>query len=191
MQLEIRRLHRELGVTMVFVTHDQSEAMTLSDRVAVFNKGRIEQLDVPSALYDAPANPFVAGFLGDNNRAVGALAGHDGATVRIDVPGARAPVLARASASLHVAGGAAREVTLCVRPERLRVLSPGEAGGFDASVVDLIHQGDHWRMIARLDQAAKDAAPWHVKLPPGALPPGAAPGERIRLGFAAEDAWAF
>ncbi|HET7527200.1 MAG TPA: ATP-binding cassette domain-containing protein, partial [Burkholderiaceae bacterium] len=67
MQLEIRRLHRELGVTMVYVTHDQSEAMTLSDRVAVFNCGRVEQLATPKQLYDAPANPFVAGFLGDNN----------------------------------------------------------------------------------------------------------------------------
>ncbi len=67
MQLEIRRLHRELGVTMVYVTHDQSEAMTLSDRVAVFNHGRIEQLASPQQLYDAPANPFVAGFVGDNN----------------------------------------------------------------------------------------------------------------------------
>jgi len=67
MQLEIRRLHRELGVTMVFVTHDQTEAMTLSDRVAVFNHGRIEQLASPQQLYDTPANPFVAGFVGDNN----------------------------------------------------------------------------------------------------------------------------
>ena len=70
-QLEIRRLHRELGVTMVFVTHDQSEAMTLSDRVAVFNHGRIEQLADPRTLYDAPANPFVAGFIGDNNLVAG------------------------------------------------------------------------------------------------------------------------
>src|ERR1035437_1927262 len=73
MQLEIRRLHRELGITMVFVTHDQSEAMTLSDRVAVFNQGRIEQLASPQQLYDAPVNPFVANFLGDNNMINGTL----------------------------------------------------------------------------------------------------------------------
>ena len=75
MQLEIRRLHRELGVTMVFVTHDQAEAMTLSDRVAVFNHGRIEQLATPQALYDTPANAFVAGFVGDNNVLLGQLQG--------------------------------------------------------------------------------------------------------------------
>jgi len=187
MQLEIRRLHREVGVTMVYVTHDQSEAMTLSDRVAVFNQGRIEQLDVPSALYDAPANPFVAGFLGDNNRATGTLAGRTGATVQVALPGQRAAVAARASAALQAG---VVQVTLCIRPERLRLINEDGPQGLAASVVDLIHQGDHWRMIVRLDHAA-DAAPWHVKLPPGAAPADAAPGARVRLGFAPEDAWAF
>jgi len=191
LQLEIRRLHREVGVTMVFVTHDQSEAMTLSDRVAVFNNGRIEQLDVPSALYDAPANPFVAGFLGDNNRAVGRLAQHDGERVQVALDGQDAPVAARASAALRAAGaGTTRAVTLCVRPERLRLINSTDAG-LAASVVDLIHQGDHWRMIAKLDHAAPDAAPWQIKLPPGAAPAGTTPGARVRLGFAADDAWAF
>ena len=84
MQLEIRRLHRELGVTMVYVTHDQSEAMTLSDRVAVFNQGRVEQLATPKQLYDAPANPFVAGFLGDNNMIDAAVeSGSAGAAVQL------------------------------------------------------------------------------------------------------------
>jgi putative spermidine/putrescine transport system ATP-binding protein len=196
MQLEIRRLHREVGVTMVYVTHDQSEAMTLSDRVAVFNQGRIEQLDVPSALYDAPANPFVAGFLGDNNRAIGTVAGHAGATVRVALAGGSSVVAARASAALAAALGAAsaaaRDVTLCIRPERLCVLGAAEdASGIGATVVDLIHQGDHWRMIARLDHGAADAAAWHVKLPPGGVPAGARPGAQVRLAFAADDAWVF
>ncbi|HET9821261.1 MAG TPA: ABC transporter ATP-binding protein [Burkholderiaceae bacterium] len=189
LQLEIRRLHREVGVTMVFVTHDQSEAMTLSDRVAVFNHGRIEQLDVPSALYDAPANPFVAGFLGDNNRVEGTLAARDGAVAQVLLAGQAAPVAARASAALQARAGA-REVTLCVRPERLRLLNEGEPGGVVASVVDLIHQGDHWRMIVRLDQAP-GVAPWHVKLAPGGVPAGTAPGQRVRLGFAPDHAWAY
>jgi len=196
MQLEIRRLHREVGVTMVYVTHDQSEAMTLSDRVAVFNKGRVEQLDVPSALYDAPANPFVAGFLGDNNRASGTVAGHAGATVQVALAGGGSVVAAQASAALKAAlgtaGAATRDVTLCIRPERLRVLAEADgAPSVAATVVDLIHQGDHWRMIARLDHAASDAATWHVKLPAGSAPAGARPGARVRLAFSAEDAWAF
>ncbi|MGO8572791.1 ABC transporter ATP-binding protein, partial [Rhizobium ruizarguesonis] len=61
LQAELKALHRDLGTTMVFVTHDQSEALTLSDLVAVFNKGRIEQIDTPEALYERPATPFVAG----------------------------------------------------------------------------------------------------------------------------------
>ena len=189
LELEIRRLHREVGVTMVFVTHDQSEAMTLSDRVAVFNQGRIEQLDVPRVLYDAPANPFVAGFLGDNNRIAGTLAGREGATVHVTLPGQAVPLVARASARLQ-AQADAREVTLCVRPERLRLLKEEESGGVAASVVDQVHQGDHWRMIARLEQAA-GAAPWHVKLPPGGAVEGLAPGQRVRLGFAPDEAWVF
>jgi putative spermidine/putrescine transport system ATP-binding protein len=82
MQLEIRRLHRELGVTMVFVTHDQAEARTLSDRVALFNQGRIEQVATPKQLYDTPVNPFVAGFIGDNNMLRGAGAASAGACAR-------------------------------------------------------------------------------------------------------------
>ena len=73
MQLEIRRLHRRLGVTMVYVTHDQAEALTMSDRIAVFHRGRIQQLDRPERLYEAPVNAFVARFIGENNRFDGTL----------------------------------------------------------------------------------------------------------------------
>jgi putative spermidine/putrescine transport system ATP-binding protein len=200
MQLEIRRLHRDLGVTMVFVTHDQGEAMTLSDRVAVFNKGRIEQLDTPQALYDAPANPFVAGFLGDNNRITGRLAGRnaDGHAL-VEPRGAGSALAARCSAALAAAlagGGAApAEATLCVRPERLHLLAPHARDGVPATVTDLIHQGDHWRVLARPALAGTTdddaAAQWLVKLSPSALPAGLARGQEIRLGFRPDEAWAF
>jgi putative spermidine/putrescine transport system ATP-binding protein len=191
MQLEIRRLHREVGVTMVYVTHDQAEAMTLSDRVAVFNQGRIAQLDTPTRLYDAPANPFVASFLGDNNLLVGRRAGSgsDAAHVRIELPGNADAVVARASAALACADSP--EVTLCVRPERLRVRPADGSEGLVATVIDLIHQGDHWRMIAQLEALPAHAPAWLVKLAPGAVPAGAAPGQRVRLAFGADDAWAF
>ena len=68
MQLEIRRLHQRLGVTMVYVTHDQAEALTMSDRIAVFHRGRIQQLDTPEQMYEYPKNAFVARFIGENNR---------------------------------------------------------------------------------------------------------------------------
>ncbi len=207
LQLEIRRLHRELGVTMVFVTHDQREAMTLSDRIAVFNHGRIEQIGAPQALYDAPATPFVAGFVGDNNRLQCTLAGRDAATgrARLRLPGPAAPALsARCGPSLAQAldaGPAPATALLCVRPERLVLQGPGHPQGPDhdpdlawlpAQVADCIHQGDHWRVIARLDAAvAPQAEPWLVKLPPTALPDGLAAGHPIRLGLRPGDAWAY
>lgn len=180
MQLEIRRLHRELGVTMVFVTHDQSEAMTLSDRVAVFNHGRIEQTASPQDLYDAPANPFVAGFVGDNNM----LRGHADA----------GPALRLADGScLHgrAAGSIApgSQGTLCVRPEHLRVAADADAGNrLQATLLDAIHQGDHWRLVVRLRCSQ---ATWFAKLAPGALPCGVAPGQELALAFDREHAWLF
>ena len=74
MQSELKRLHRHLGITFVYVTHDQSEALSMSDRVAVFNKGRIEQLDTPRQLYSRPQTPFVARFVGSSNVIEGEMA---------------------------------------------------------------------------------------------------------------------
>ncbi len=182
MQLEIRRLHRELGVTMVFVTHDQSEAMTLSDRVAVFNHGRIEQLATPQQLYDAPVNPFVAGFIGDNNRLDGQADG--GAALRTEgglcLQGRTTEALAAGTAA-----------TLCVRPEHLRVTLATDAAAVNqlpATLVDAIHQGDHWRLVARL--GGSDTT-WFAKLAPGALTPGLVAGQPVSLAFEPRHAWLF
>ncbi len=199
MQLEIRRLHRELGVTMVFVTHDQSEAMTLSDRVAVFNHGRVEQLASPQALYDAPANPFVASFLGDNNMISAAP----------EPAPAAGQILLRACGSVlrgrSGRGEASSDAvaTLCVRPESLQIALDADAlrtdNRLDATLIDAIHQGDHWRLVMQLaggdgagPHGAAAAAPqWFAKISPTALPPGLLPGQRLALGFRAEDAWVF
>ena len=79
MQYEIKHLHERLGITIVYVTHDQSEALTMSDRIAVFNDGRIQQLATPADLYEKPENSFVAQFIGENNRLRGVTrAMHDG-----------------------------------------------------------------------------------------------------------------
>jgi putative spermidine/putrescine transport system ATP-binding protein len=180
MQLEIRRLHRELGVTMVFVTHDQAEAMTLSDRVAVFNHGRIEQLATPQALYDAPANPFVAGFVGDNNM----LAGAAESDAALRLPDGTC-LQARAAGTLTRGAGA----TLCLRPEHLRVSAGGVAENtLQATLLDAIPLGDHWRLVARLHAAPTT---WFAELAPGALPQGLVPGQALGLTFRREDAWLF
>ncbi len=204
MQLEIRRLHRELGVTMVFVTHDQAEAMTLSDRVAVFNQGRIEQLASPQALYDAPANPFVASFLGDNNMASGVLESL-GAAVESTAVATLATLTTTGGQHLQARSRAAHAlspkaiVTLCVRPEFLTVAAHRAAlttpNCVNGTLVDLIHQGDHWRLVARLDgmgaNALGEAPQWFAKISPGALPQGLVVGQNVCLGFRPEDAWVF
>ena len=71
MQIELKELQREVGITFIFVTHDQEEALTMSDRIAVFDKGKIQQLDRPAAIYERPTNEFVAGFVGVSNLITG------------------------------------------------------------------------------------------------------------------------
>jgi multiple sugar transport system ATP-binding protein len=135
MRLELSSLHRELGTTMIYVTHDQVEAMTMGDRIAVFNAGRIEQVGAPLALYERPANRFVAGFLGSPRmnflpcEPVGADSGR--ATVS---------VLKRLPITLERPRPAARPTTLGVRPEHVDVTTMED--GLPASVELLEHLGD-------------------------------------------------
>ncbi len=89
LQLEIKHLHAVLGVTVVYVTHDQSEALTLSNRIVVFNGGRAQQVGTPSEIYEAPESSFVAQFIGENNRIDGRIAAIDGAYCLVDTPAGR------------------------------------------------------------------------------------------------------
>lgn len=117
MQVELRRLQRSLGITTVYVTHDQGEAMNLSDRIAVMDKGRIAQLGDARAIYDRPANRFVADFVGKINFITGPLQGREGDWSLLQAAGVtlRAP-----------AGASGDAVTLAIRPEKVHV-SAGEA----------------------------------------------------------------
>jgi putative spermidine/putrescine transport system ATP-binding protein len=195
MQLEIRRLHRELGVTMAFVTHDQSEAMVMSDRVAVFNHGKIEQIGPPQQLYDAPCNTFVASFLGDNNKVEGKAGPYPVA------PAGQMEI--RLGNGLTLRGRRAGHSTnapsqvLCVRPEFLTVgLHEGQldtVNRISALLVDIIQQGDHWRLVAALsdEDGSLRAENWTVKVNVGAVPSGLTIGQPVVLGFRPEDAWIF
>jgi spermidine/putrescine transport system ATP-binding protein len=115
MQLELKRIQTEVGITFIYVTHDQEEAMTMSDRIAVMRAGRIEQLGNPEELYERPRSAFVAGFLGVSNLLEGEVAGADGALVTIRL---RDGTLLRAPADGVAKSGPVR---LGVRPEKLRV----------------------------------------------------------------------
>jgi ABC-type sugar transport system ATPase subunit len=119
MRLELAKLHRTLGATMVFVTHDQTEAMTLADRIVVMREGYIEQIGSPLELYSAPRNRFVAGFIGSPkmNFLRARVAGRDGKALRINVPGMNPEELVLMADETPVQPG--DEVTLGVRPEHL------------------------------------------------------------------------
>ena len=179
MQYEIKRLHEALGVTIVYVTHDQAEALTMSDRVAVFEAGAVQQLDSPKMLYEQPQNAFVARFIGENNRLIGTVESTAHGLVRVRVGDAL--VLATRVAC----GGPGAVTTLSIRPERVRLEpGPGEtANGVEAVVRELVYLGDHVRVrLALLGQEG-----FIVKLPnTGATPPPAV-GTRVRVGWQAED----
>ena len=145
LQTELKALHRDLGTTMVFVTHDQSEALMLSDRVAVFNKGRIEQIGSPSELYRAPATPFVASFIGENNMLDGEIVGREAGEVIVRFAGGatlRAPVQ-----DWCQTGASA---TFNLRPESVRLATNTAKPGcqqVSARVLDTIYLGDQNRVV--------------------------------------------
>ena len=117
MQLEIKRIHRELGTTIIYVTHDQEEAMTMSDRICLMNQGRIEQLGTPSDLYFRPRTLFVADFLGESNLLEGMVESVDGAEVDVKL----AQDGGRARATLHAPLAAGSKVRVMVRPQNIAV----------------------------------------------------------------------
>jgi len=147
MQLEIRRLHQRLGVSMVYVTHDQAEALTMSDRIAVFHRGKIQQLDSPEQMYEYPKNAFVARFIGENNRLDGSL--ETNADGRCTI---------RMTATDSCIGGTLVEpakkgdaVTASLRPERVQIRATGHTleaqpgCRLAGSLQEIIYLGDHVR----------------------------------------------
>lgn len=149
MQLDIRDLHRRLGLTVVFVTHDQSEAMTMSDRIAVFNGGKIEQHGTPREIYDRPHTRFTAEFMGETNLVQGVVKGVSGHAATVECEGGREIVVEPSDAT-----SVGRQVVVSIRPERIH-LGPqaGEAANtFKSAVVDSVYQGNHLRM--QLDEGA-------------------------------------
>ncbi|SDH08220.1 spermidine/putrescine transport system ATP-binding protein [Leifsonia sp. 98AMF] len=185
MQVELKRMQREVGITFVYVTHDQEEALTMSDRIAVMSEGRVQQVDAPRAIYDRPANRFVAGFIGTCNLFDAVYHGTPaGATVDIAGLGI---VPARTDAA-----GPGAEVTVAVRPERVALRSgtepsPAGSGAVAATLLDAVFLGDEWRYIVRAEQGAELV----VTRPSG---PGddaltrLVPGDAVTVSWHADDA---
>jgi putative spermidine/putrescine transport system ATP-binding protein len=191
MQLEIKQLHETMGITVVYVTHDQSEALTMSDRIAVFNDGIVQQIDRPDALYEHPVNSFVAHFIGENNVLSGTVETVEKQYCRVVLAGGGA-VTARA---VNVSGAGA-STSLSVRPERIAIIPDGTSGDepnrLPAKVQNTIYLGDH--ALAVLDVA--DNKEFMVKLQPGthdslragSLTAGSLrPGDDVFITFRPED----
>ena len=146
MQYEIKHIHEQLGVTVVYVTHDQSEALTMSDRVAVFDDGRIQQLATPADLYERPDNAFVAQFIGENNRLKAVITETQDGLVKTKT--ADGTQFIAKSVNCGEVGSFA---TLSVRPERVSVGVEGE-NTTKAKVLELIYLGDHIRCRMRVEK---------------------------------------
>jgi putative spermidine/putrescine transport system ATP-binding protein len=179
MQMEIKHIHERLGVTVVYVTHDQGEALTMSDRVAVFHQGEIQQIAPPRELYELPKNTFVANFIGENNRINGQLESRDGdkCVVRL-ARGEKVEALA-----INV-GKPGEPVTLSIRPERVRLNGHSErcVNRFSGRVSEFIYLGDHVRI--RMEVCGKPD--FFVKQPIAELDPALAVGDVVPLGWQVE-----
>ena len=185
MQVELKEIQRKLGVTAIFVTHDQSEALSLSDRIAVIADGRIRQLDIPDEIYRHPLDRFVASFIGDANVLRARLERIDGAVATVVLGAARVAVPART-----LQGGAVGDpVDLFVRPEGLCVAENEAAAAVHGLVAAQIYQGGHIDLYVEVPQAVSGRVLLRVPSHEGAsLRP---PGTRIAIALAADAAVAF
>ena len=177
MQYEIKHLHDRLGVTVVYVTHDQSEALTMSDRIAVFDDGRIQQLAPPSDLYERPENAFVAQFIGENNKLNGLVRAIDNGVATVEVDGGMT------SRALAVnCGDVGTRTMLSIRPERVVIGGAGENAA-EGRVQELIYLGDHIR--CRMEVSGHDA--FIVKVPNAAGHSHLKVGETTQVSWLTED----
>lgn len=179
MQYEILRIQRTLDITVVYVTHDQQEAMVMSNRVAVFNQGRIQQIAPPEALYEEPERPFVATFIGENNLLHGRLAAIDGNICEVDTGDG----LVRA---YRVTSGQPGDpVTVAVRPERVGLAAKAGhySNEFDARIENMAFLGDHLRLRASV--CGSDS--FMIKIPNIVGHGPVLKGDRVRIGWATMD----
>jgi putative spermidine/putrescine transport system ATP-binding protein len=182
MQFEIKHLHESLGITVVYVTHDQGEALTMSDRIAVFNDGRIQQLASPADLYERPDNSFVAGFIGENNKLYGTVESIEKGRALVRL--ATGELIDATPVNVTTTG---QRTMVSIRPERVEFkadLLPADAHMIDAEVVEVIYMGDLFRTVLRVAGSEEFVIKSRNTLGQRVL----VPGEKIRIGWAPPDA---
>jgi len=184
MKIELKLLQHQFNTTFVYITHDQSEALVMSDRVAVMNNGRFEQVGAPQELYHKPATAFVAGFVGDSNRWSGRVQSVDGAALEVATEGGL-PVKCAAANSATLAKG--DTVELFVRPEFISIDRGSETSGLVGVVDSLLFNGANSRALVRT--GSEELVEADITLTGGT--DDIRPGERVSLTWAPENALCF
>ncbi len=180
MRAELRAIQKRTGVTFIYITHDQGEALTMSDRVAVMSQGVIQQVADPATIYDRPATPFVASFVGENNPFFGRVAGHDAEGTVLDTPIGRL----RGSNGHDLSIG--DEAVLFVRPERLTLATDGTGG--DNLIESEVSHASFEGSFAHIFLNGVDGRDIVVNAVNDGSMPQLPAGQRVRVRFAAEDA---
>ncbi len=180
MQYEIKHIHERIGITVVYVTHDQSEALTMSNRIAVFNDGKIQQISTPDVLYEKPDNAFVAQFIGENNQIKGKVKSINGTNCVIETENGENIVSLKVNVS-----SVGENSTISLRPERVAInTTEGEfENKFEAHVKELIYLGDHIR--TRVEVCGNDQ--FIVKVPNSYKGSNLKEGSNVKLSWKASD----
>jgi spermidine/putrescine ABC transporter ATP-binding subunit len=181
LQLEMRRLHADLGITFIYVTHDQEEALTMSDRIAVMNEGLVAQVGTPEDLYDRPASRFVAGFIGESNFLAATVRALEDDVVVAECEGS----VVRASCPARPAAG--DKVTLTTRPERMRFADGAATANLQnrikVTVTEAVFAGERCRYMLR----AADGATLVLKEPSSAAVRRRSVGEHAEIAWSVAD----
>jgi putative spermidine/putrescine transport system ATP-binding protein len=185
MQLEVRRLQRRLGLTTLFITHDQEEALIMSDRVAVLNKGRLQQVAPPHQIYEAPINPFVADFVGESNIMTGTVDADSGGVMRVRLEhGPAVQVAGRSDFATRIG----QRVRIMVRPERFFDLGAAETPPVVNSIRGLVAECAYIGVSDKYRIQTSEGLAILVRLPSGPSSRRYLPGEPIAVGFHTADA---
>ena len=180
MQYEIKHIHGRIGITVVYVTHDQNEALTMSNRIAVFNDGKIQQISTPDVLYEKPDSAFVAQFIGENNQIKGKVKSINGTNCVIETENGEDIVSLKVNVS-----SVGEDSTVSLRPERVAInATEGEfENKFEAQVKELIYLGDHIR--TRVEVCGNDQ--FIVKVPNSYKGSNLVEGTKVKLSWNASD----
>lgn len=176
MQIELKHLQKKLGITFIYITHDQEEAINMSDRIAVMKDGRIEQIGTPDEIYNHPQTSYVATFVGNANILKGTVEGREGADLKIAIAGGSVLVVSEGR-ELKVG----KPVTLAVRSENL-IFDENCGEGLPAEVIEKSFAGGLLRVVLKLADGTEVVANRH------GIDAGVEPGQKVTCSFAAENA---